>query len=404
MKAARRFTSCVVLGVLLAAPSLAYAQDLDACIAANEKATKMHQAGKLVEERAALALCAASSCPKPVRSSCQVRLVDINRAIPSIVFAARDGAGHDVSAVKVTVDGSQYADHLDGSGIVLNPGDHEFRFEIAGQAPVVKHFTLLRGEQDRRENLFLGASTPVDSASASFAGLAVPVGSGTLVIKATAPGKVSFDGGELGRTPFDPRVVPAGFHKLVVVFDEAGTVSKFVTVIAGQTTEVVVEPSASAVAYGNRKGSHFGVTASAIVFTGSHYQGGGGGIMPFFNYGVGPAFDFRAGVAFNVAGGDGPSWSIAPDISARFNMGSIFTMYLAARVGYDNIALPQQNGIGVDGGGSGLFLAGEVSPLTFRVGPRREYEVGYTFAVEIGDLSDPWFRNSLDVSYLFTQF
>jgi hypothetical protein len=147
-----------VLAAMTGAATLARAQDTDACINASEKAVALRKADKLIEQRAALSTCAASSCPDAVRTSCQQRLAQANQAIPSIVFLAKDGAGRDLAAVRLTIDGATYADHLDGSAIVLNPGEHEFRFEVAGQAPVVKPFVMHQGEQNRREVIVLGAA------------------------------------------------------------------------------------------------------------------------------------------------------------------------------------------------------------------------------------------------------
>jgi hypothetical protein len=154
-RTASRFVAPVALAVATAS-SFAHAQDTDACINASEKAVAQHKAQKLVNERALLAVCAASSCPEVVRSSCQQRLAQVNQSIPSIVFSAKDGAGHDVAAVKLAIDGVAYTDPRDGDAIVLDPGEHEFRFEAPGQAPVVKRFIMHQGEQNRREDILVG--------------------------------------------------------------------------------------------------------------------------------------------------------------------------------------------------------------------------------------------------------
>jgi hypothetical protein len=153
------------LGLLLllaagsVAPRTAHAQDIDACINASEKALTLRKAEKLIDARKTLSVCAASTCPDAVRTSCQQRLADVIKAIPSIVFATKDSSGHDVAAVKLTIDGAAYADHLDGSAILLDPGEHQFRFETAGQPPVVQRFVLHQNEQNRRETIVLGTAS-----------------------------------------------------------------------------------------------------------------------------------------------------------------------------------------------------------------------------------------------------
>jgi hypothetical protein len=142
----------------------AFAQDIDACISASEKALALHNSQKLIDERGALATCASAHCPDAVRTSCEQRLGAVNQAIPSIVFLVKDVAGHDVAAVSLTIDGKPYADHVDGSAIALDPGEHKFRFEAAGQAPVVQRFVLHQGEQNRQEAIVIGQGTPLPPA------------------------------------------------------------------------------------------------------------------------------------------------------------------------------------------------------------------------------------------------
>jgi hypothetical protein len=173
MRARQGLASLFVLAAMTGAANLAHAQDTDACINASEKAVALRKADKLMEQRAALSTCAASSCPDAVRSSCQQRLAQANQAIPSIVFLAKDGSGGDLVAVKLTIDGAAYADHLDGGAIALNPGEHEFRFEVAGQPPAVKRFVMHQGEQNRREVVVLGAA-PIPAAEMAPSASAAP--------------------------------------------------------------------------------------------------------------------------------------------------------------------------------------------------------------------------------------
>src|ERR1700722_19716690 len=118
MKSPRRLICLVVLAVVTSGVRIVGAQDTDACINASEKALALRKAEKLISERASLSTCAAPSCPDAVRSSCEQRLAQVNLAIPSIVFLTKDGTGHDLAAVKLTIDGALDADRLDGSAIV----------------------------------------------------------------------------------------------------------------------------------------------------------------------------------------------------------------------------------------------------------------------------------------------
>jgi hypothetical protein len=165
--------SIVALAAFLGAPEIARAQDIDQCISASEKAVALRKAGKLIEARASLSRCSASTCPEAVSTSCQQRLGDVIQAIPSIVFTAKDGSGHDLAAVKLSVDGAAYSDHLDGTVMELDPGQHDFRFEVAGQAPVVQHFVLNESEHNRRERIVIGGVPIVAGQAADAQGESV---------------------------------------------------------------------------------------------------------------------------------------------------------------------------------------------------------------------------------------
>ena len=70
----RSWIACLVLLATLTSGGVARAQDADACILANEKALALRKAEKLIAARASLSMCAASTCPDAVRTSCQQRV------------------------------------------------------------------------------------------------------------------------------------------------------------------------------------------------------------------------------------------------------------------------------------------------------------------------------------------
>jgi hypothetical protein len=194
MRAGRGLAFLVVLTSMTGAGDLARAEDTDACINASEKAVALRKADKLIEQRASLSTCAASSCPDAIRTSCQQRIVQANQAIPSIVFFARDGSGRDLVAVKLTIDGSAYADRLDGSAIVLNPGEHEFRFEMTGLEPVAKRLVMHQGEQNRREIIVVGAA-PIPAGPVAPSASATP----EMLPEASPPAAATADQNAPGR-------------------------------------------------------------------------------------------------------------------------------------------------------------------------------------------------------------
>ena len=127
------------------------------CVEANDGGQDSRQAGKLIEARERFAVCVAASCPQPVREDCARRLEDLSKATPSVVLDAKDGAGNDLTAVHVTVDGRPLASRLDGTAVDIDPGEHRFTFETVGQATVEKTLVLHEGEKARRISVVFGA-------------------------------------------------------------------------------------------------------------------------------------------------------------------------------------------------------------------------------------------------------
>jgi hypothetical protein len=135
------------------------------CIQANEESIRLQRGDQLREARERLLVCAARTCPGEVRAQCEQHLVDVNASIPTIVFEAKDVAGNDLSAVRVSMDGKPLADRLEGAAISIDPGSHSFHFESHGLPPVDKSFVLHQGEKERREPIAFGAPVPTQSAS-----------------------------------------------------------------------------------------------------------------------------------------------------------------------------------------------------------------------------------------------
>jgi hypothetical protein len=164
---------------LVAVPSMfastaARADDEEACVASSERALAAVHRQSLLEARSALVACTDAKCPDIVRSSCQRRLVDVNAAIPAMVFEMKDAAGNDLAGVQIAVDGSPLADHADGAPVVLDPGKHSFRFQAAGFRAVQRDFVLRQGERDRHEPIvFESAAVEKPSVSRGWSALQI---------------------------------------------------------------------------------------------------------------------------------------------------------------------------------------------------------------------------------------
>jgi hypothetical protein len=150
----------VAAGASVAPPARAGDPAIGDCLLAAEASLKLRAEHKLRVTRTQLLVCSSPSCPAEVRQECMKRIDEVNAAAPTIVLAVKNGAGKELAAVKVTVDGQVIADHLDGSALAVDPGAHEFTFETAGMPPLTETIILHEGEKDRRETVLLGGAQP----------------------------------------------------------------------------------------------------------------------------------------------------------------------------------------------------------------------------------------------------
>jgi hypothetical protein len=146
-------TTLVAAGALatLAAPAVAFADggEKAACIAASDEAQQLKLDGKLTLARTRLLACARAECPAIVKQDCGQWLAEVDAALPTVVFGARDADGRDLFAVRVLEDGVMVADHLDGRALPVDPGPHLFRFETAAVGVVEVRVLARAGERNR---------------------------------------------------------------------------------------------------------------------------------------------------------------------------------------------------------------------------------------------------------------
>jgi hypothetical protein len=179
-RVARSRTQAAVLAAVFsalasaAAPARAADPGIGECLSAAESSLKLRSDHKLRAARAQLLVCTSQSCPLEVRQECVKRIDEVNAASPTIVLAVKTPAGRDIAAVKVTVDGQVVAEHLDGSAIAIDPGSHEFSFEVQGEATVTQTIILHEGEKERRETVVIGKPAEAPTAVVGPPGAPAP--------------------------------------------------------------------------------------------------------------------------------------------------------------------------------------------------------------------------------------
>ena len=119
------------------------------CIDANSAAQDARSTGQFERARGALKECMAVTCPQLIRDDCTERWEELQKAQPTVILSAQDGSGTDLDAVSVTIDGRPLLSKLDGVGVRVDPGTHEFQFTRAGSVPQVLRAVIKEGEHAR---------------------------------------------------------------------------------------------------------------------------------------------------------------------------------------------------------------------------------------------------------------
>jgi hypothetical protein len=175
----------IALAVLVVSTAAA-ADDKAACLAASSQGQTLRNAHQLLEAREQFRICSGQQCPGVVQHDCEDWLGEIDKSIPTVVLAAKDGSGHDLFDVTVTVDGKVIAKKLDGQALPLDPGPHTFRFDLADGTSATQQVLVREGDKLHDVSVVLqaGATTPAASSSPATpssqptdAGTAKPAGS-----------------------------------------------------------------------------------------------------------------------------------------------------------------------------------------------------------------------------------
>jgi hypothetical protein len=154
---AARGRCLLLLGAVVALGSPAQAQDeptgsdpttREQCFSSHEQSQVDMRKGQLMSARSSLLVCSRPQCPPLLRSDCLEWYTDVERSIPSVVFAARRGQ-KDLFDVKVTMDGKLLTQALDGRAHEMDPGRHKFKVESGDLEPIEREVLVSRGEKGR---------------------------------------------------------------------------------------------------------------------------------------------------------------------------------------------------------------------------------------------------------------
>jgi hypothetical protein len=157
------FAATTAGALVLVAPAARGAgntQPTTTCSDAYVRGQELKQRHALLGARDQLLVCARPPCPSAFQPECAEWLAAVQKAIPSIVIAARGANGHDIADAQLYVDGHLLAERLDGKSVELDPGPHALRVTTRAGASVTADVVLNEGEKDRVVVLEFTASEP----------------------------------------------------------------------------------------------------------------------------------------------------------------------------------------------------------------------------------------------------
>lgn len=143
--------SIVLLGalLLLAPRAVLAADEKKVCLESYEKAQRLRADAKLRASTKELVTCSREVCPAMIKGDCGKWLEEVDQSLPSVVFAVMGPDGKEVSDVKISMDDEVLATEVTGTAVVVDPGNHSFKFERGG-ATVEERFVIREGEKRRK--------------------------------------------------------------------------------------------------------------------------------------------------------------------------------------------------------------------------------------------------------------
>lgn len=123
------------------------AEDSAKCVQSFENAQKLRKEGKLLRASEELILCSQPTCPAFISKECTTWFSEVQASQPSVTFSAKEG-DRLLNEVRVSIDGEVVTERIDGRSIPVDPGLHEFKFEVAGREPVIVRSLAVEGNKN----------------------------------------------------------------------------------------------------------------------------------------------------------------------------------------------------------------------------------------------------------------
>jgi hypothetical protein len=122
------------------------------CARAYESAQEEKTAGRLKAAIEHLKSCIAPSCATFIREDCLRWMDQTEGALPTVVFSVRED-GKDMTNVEVLCDDVPLVGTLDGKALPVDPGLHDFTFNVPRLPPLARQVLIREGERNRIINV-----------------------------------------------------------------------------------------------------------------------------------------------------------------------------------------------------------------------------------------------------------
>jgi len=118
-----------------------------ACTDAFEKAKEAANADHMRAANEWFALCAEATCSRSLQKRCTAVHTRIAALLPSVVPVVNDPTGSFEGGTEVRMDGEMLTTNLDGSAIVIDPGEHQFTFSKDGEIFATRKASIQKGQR-----------------------------------------------------------------------------------------------------------------------------------------------------------------------------------------------------------------------------------------------------------------
>jgi hypothetical protein len=124
--------------------------DRAVCVSAYERAQVSMRRGSLQAAREQLGVCLDEACARVLRADCARWLDEVEARLPAVLLACEGPDGRPRNDARVLVDGTMFAERIDGKALEIDPGEHTFRFVLPGEAPLEQRFVVVEGDKLQR--------------------------------------------------------------------------------------------------------------------------------------------------------------------------------------------------------------------------------------------------------------